>query len=364
MSVMGRRVRVRSRLVMGLAAAATVAVAGCGSAEGQAAEWTIRTNDWNPPAHPFNAAGWEPFAEAIEERTDGRVQVEHYPSEGLGAVTDTLIMLETGQADMASTVSAYHPDTLKLLQATAGMGWESAALGSQAMWELCQSEPFKSEFERNGVVPIFCVSVSSYELLTAGAQINEIPDAFEGLRIRATGLQGDIVEALGASATDDSSTEIYQRMEQGSIDGTTAGWYTLDALSLGEVTENITNGMQSWNAGMVPYLISADLWEEFPPDVKKAFIETGRELSLAVGEAVDEQDANARDAAEGNIEIHEVTDEEREEVAVAVEQVLQNWVTSMEAQGQGAEAQQAVDAVLATRDIEPLPVEQWAEFAY
>lgn len=100
----------RPRRAVALGSVLTLGVlAGCGS--GQASEsdtWTLRTNDWNPPSHPFNVSGWEVFGKEVEERTGGRVRIEHYPSEGLGAVTDSLTMMQTGEADMASTTVAYN----------------------------------------------------------------------------------------------------------------------------------------------------------------------------------------------------------------------------------------------------------------
>lgn len=336
---------------------------GCSSASAGAsddASLTLRTNDWNPPAHPFNADGWEPFAEAIAEATDGAVQLENYPSEGLGAVSDTLTLLATGTADMASTTVAYHPAELPLLQVTAGAAWQDAALSAQAMWEMCQQEPFASEIEAAGIVPILCTSVSPYELLTRDAAIDGIPAAFEGRRIRATGLQGQIVDALGATPTTDPSTEIYLRMEQGAIDGTTAGWYTLPALSLDEVTTHATEGLANWNAGMVIYGMSTDRWAELDDELKDVLRDLGPEFSLRVAQGIDAQDTQAKADAEGSVEVYEVSDSEREAVRDVVGTVLDSWVESMDSErGLGTEARAAVDVLDSLRDIEALPVDQW-----
>jgi len=358
--------RNRSALALVASATALLALTACsGSATGDAAEFSLRSNDWNPPAHPFNAGGWEPFADAIAEATDGRVTIENYPSEGLGAVADTLTLLDSGAADLASTVVAYHPTELPLAQITAAQSWDDAALSAQAMWEMCQQDPFKSEFLAAGIVPIMCTSVSPYELLTADKEITTIPGAFENSRLRATGLQGKIVEALGGTPTSDSSTEIYLRMEQGSIDGTTAGWYTLPALSLDEVTSNATLGLDSWNAGMVVFGVSTALWEEFPEDVKESFRELGRQYSYEVATAVDAQDAQAQADAEGEIAVYEVSDSEREEVRGVVSTVVANWVSEMESTlGLGDQAQEAADLLASLQDIESLPYEQWTPSTY
>lgn len=332
---------------------------GGGSTPDEGQTWKLRTNDWNPPNHPFNADGWEVFGERIDELTDGRVTIEHYPAEGLGAVSDTLTMLESGEADMASTVVAYHPEDLPLSQVTGGAGWSSAALGAQAMWELCNSEPFVSEFKAHDVVPVVCTSVSGYDLILSHGEIQAIPSSFEGKRIRATGFQAGIVSGLGASTTSDPSTELYVRMEQKQIDGLTAGWYTLPALSLAEVTSAATEGLGSWNAGLVIFLIDREGWEEFPPEIQEAMVEAGKETSLAIGKAVDEMDAQAKKDAEGRVKIYQVSDAERATVAGVVDEVVEKWVQST-----GGEAGAAAEAVRGTRDIEALPVTDWAEFAY
>lgn len=356
------------RSVVGLAASftAVVVLAACSSspaADTAAAggeTLTLRTNDWNPPAHPFNADGWDPFAEAIAEATGGAVQLENYPSEGLGAVADTLSLLSSGTADMASTTVAYHAAELPLLQVTAGAAWADAALSAQAMWEMCQQEPFASELKAAGIVPVLCTSVSPYQLLTRGSAIDGIPAAFEGKRIRATGLQGLIVDALGATPTTDSSTEIYLRMEQGAIDGTTAGWYTLPALSLDEVTTNATVGLDNWNAGMVIYAMSTERWDALSDETRDVLRDLGPEFSLRVAQGVDAQDDEAKAAAEGSVEIYEVSDAERAAVREVVSSVLDTWVSTMETErGLGDEAAAAVAALDSVREIAPLPVTDW-----
>ncbi len=361
-----RPTRTTRTAVVAASLVAVLGLAACSSADASdtsspaAGGVTLRTNDWNPPAHPFNADGWEPLAEAVAEATDGKVTLENYPSEGLGAVADTLSLLSSGTADMASTTVAYHAAELPLLQVTAGAAWADAALSAQAMWEMCQQEPFVSELKAAGIVPVLCTSVSPYQLLTRGSAIDGIPAAFEGKRIRATGLQGLIVEALGATPTTDSSTEIYLRMEQGAIDGTTAGWYTLPALSLDEVTTDATVGLDNWNAGMVIYAMSTERWEALDDATRDALRALGPEFSLRVAQGVDGQDEEAKAAAEGSVEVYEVTDAERAAVREVVGSVLDTWVATMESErGLGEEAAAAVAALDAVRDIEPLPADQW-----
>jgi len=360
--------RTPRHLVTGIAGAlvAIVALAGCSAdanADGETIELT--SNDWNPPAHPFNADGWEPFAEDVAAATDGALTITHYPSEGLGPVADTLTMLENGTTDMASTVVAYHPAELPLSQISAAMAWEDAALGAQAMWELCQQDPFRSELLAAGIVPIMCTSVSGYELFTNDAEIDAVPGAFDGRLVRATGIQGLIVDALGATPTSDSSTEIYLRMEQGSIDGTTAGWYTMPALSLDEVTNHATDGLDSWSAGLVVFGMSVERWESLDEDARDVLRDLGREYSLRVAQGIDLMDDEAFEAAQAEMALYEVSDEEREAVRAVVQTVIDEWVaTTGSTLGLETEAQAAADVLASLVDIEPLPVDEWTPSTY
>lgn len=349
-----------------LAAGSILALSACHSASNAAGggTWHLNANDWNPEGHPFIESGWKPLAEALEERTGGRVTLDYFASEGLGAVSETPTLLTTRQADMASSIVAYHSDILPSAQVTVPAGWESAELGSQAMWELCQQEPFKSEFEAAKLVPIACFSVSMNELYLSKDRIDSIPAAFAGKRLSATGLRQQIVQKMGATSIDDTSTEMYLRLEQGSADGVVAPKYGLTALSYNEVTNAMTDGMDSWNSGMVFFALSADLWNEFPEDIKQVFRELGPEIALEVGKGVDQQDADAMTASEGIVDVYEVSDEERAKVQEAVRAVREDWVTTMEANGQGEKARQAVAALESVEDIEPEPIDEWTPLAY
>lgn len=149
-------------------------------------------------------------------------------------------------------------------------------------------------------------------------------------------------------------------MEQGAIDGTTAGWYTLPALSLDEVTTNATDGLANWNAGMVIFAMSTDGWEALDEDTREAIRALGPEYSLSVGAGVDAQDDQAKADADGAVDIYEVSDAERAAVREVVGAVLEQWVATMDAdRGLGEEAAAAVAVLDSLRDLEKAPVEEW-----
>lgn len=344
---------------------AIVVLLASGVANASEESWLIRINDYNPASHAFNTHGFEPFMEEVKEQTNGRVEFDLYTSQGLGKVTDTLTLLRTGQADMASAIAGFFPEAMQLSQATVAAGWDSAETGTQAMWELCQSEPFKSEFEANNIVPVFCLATPGYELLTSEEPINAIPEAFDGLRLRATGLQIEFEEAMGADAISMSSTEIYTAMERGTLDGTTLGWYTLPALSFDEVVNHATIGLGAWQAGVMFFGVSEQLWETLPSVVQDVMAEAGKKYSLEVARELDRQDNEAKVNLAGDpITVYEVSTEEREEVVEVTQRVLEEWVDEMDARGQGEAARQAVAALDSVRNIQAAPIEEWADFAY
>lgn len=346
------------------AACGDSAATGGDAGSGDDATWQFRVNDYNPPTHAFVTHGWEPFAEEVTEATDGRVTFDIFPSEGLGKVSDTLSALDSGAVDMASTISGFHPEAMQIMQSTVAVGFENAALGTQAMWELCQMDPFKAEFEKNDVVPIFCLATPPYDLLLGDDEINGIPDAFDGLRLRATGLQIEILELMGASPTSMSSTEIYTAVQQGTIDGTTMGWYTLPAFSFDEIIDHATRGLESWQAGIMFFGMSTSTWEELPEDVQTVMIDAGKRYSLEIANELDRQGEEAYEANKNAMRIHTVTEEERAQVAEVIDKALADWVVAMESAGLGAEANAATEALRAVRDIEEKPVDEWAEFGY
>jgi TRAP-type C4-dicarboxylate transport system substrate-binding protein len=360
----------RFRNPVAISTATLLLLAGCGAgatgdAEGNGEQRTLRINEYNPPDNAHTTAGWEPFMAEVEEATDGAVKFELFPSAGLGDVEDTFSLMKSGAVDMASGVGNYFEAQMPVSQVTVAAAWESAALGSQAMYELCQQDPFKSEFERNGVVPLFCMATSPYEIFTTKKALGEVPGSVSGMRLRSNGIHGEFIEELGGGVVGMPVGDLYTALQQGTVDGAALPWYTLESHSFNEVFTQGTNGLSVLGGSLIFFGISQQVWDSLSDDVKEAMIDSGKRYSLAVAKKYDETNNSAFEAYSGEVvEVKEVTDAERSAAQDAMSRVLDRWVEDMADANLGDEARAAVEALESVRDIEAKAPEDWAEFAY
>ena len=110
----------RKLLQRGGAAAAAFAFTGAPN-HARAAEFTYKYGNNLPPAHPMNVAAKQ-AAERIREETNGRLDIQIFPSSQLGSDTDTLSQLRSGGVEFF-TLSGLILSTLVPAAALNGIGF-------------------------------------------------------------------------------------------------------------------------------------------------------------------------------------------------------------------------------------------------
>ncbi|RAH98854.1 C4-dicarboxylate ABC transporter [Acuticoccus sediminis] len=70
---------------------------------------------WLPPTHPIQTTGFEPWAKSIEEASEGRIKINLFPAQQLGAAPDHYDLARDGIADMAWINPGYQPGRFPLI---------------------------------------------------------------------------------------------------------------------------------------------------------------------------------------------------------------------------------------------------------
>jgi TRAP-type C4-dicarboxylate transport system substrate-binding protein len=70
---------------------------------------TLSLSHFMSNQHPLHTNVLVPFAEAVFEQTEGRVDIKIYPNNELGAPTTTVDQVVSGSLDMGLTLAAYTP---------------------------------------------------------------------------------------------------------------------------------------------------------------------------------------------------------------------------------------------------------------
>lgn len=208
----------------------------------------------------------------VEERTEGRLEVEVYPSSQLG---DTKDIME--QAKMGANVAAIS-DAALMSEIVPEIGVLAAPYVVDNYEEaeiLVTSDLFKEWYEN--------VSSSGYRVLSfnwyQGARhfmTNtpvETPEDLNGLRIRTPGspIFTDSINAMGANATSLAWGEVYPGLQQKVIDGFEAQYPAIVGARLFEISKYIakTEHFQL----MSPLVIGNEFFESLPEDIQQILLE-------------------------------------------------------------------------------------------
>jgi len=186
--------------------------------EPAAVEHIFRLAETNAVDHPTNIGNLE-FARLVEERTNGRIQIEVFPAGQLGDETAVVQELVMGTIDFGrvsvSPVSTFSPGLnamqLPFLYRDADHMW--AVLNGPIGEELL------AEVESAGLVGLTWYDSGSRNFYTN--TLLETMDDFPGVRIRMMDnrLMMGIVEAFGGTPIAMGLGEVYGALQTGVIDG-------------------------------------------------------------------------------------------------------------------------------------------------
>ncbi|CAN5612474.1 hypothetical protein BH23PSE1_BH23PSE1_09100 [soil metagenome] len=156
----------------------------------------------------------------------------------------------------------------------------------------------------------------------------EAPEAFSGLRIRVPGgYVGNLVQALGATPNFISSTEVYEQLSRGVIDGAA---FTYEALTAFNLTQHVRYSMTVpgglYNTTWFLVMNQA-AWDAIGPQDQEAIEAiSGLHFAERVGAAWKEADEASIDEIEaGGVEVHGANDEVLATVREAAEAQEQAW---------------------------------------
>ncbi|AKL94630.1 TRAP-type C4-dicarboxylate transport system, periplasmic component [Clostridium aceticum] len=208
----------------------------------------------------------------VEERTEGRLKVEVYPSSQLGDTKDIMEQAKVGAnvaaISDAALMSEIVPEIGVLAAPYVVDNYEEAEI-------LVTSDLFKGWYEN--------VADSGYRVLSFNwyqgdrhfmtNKLVETPEDLRGLRIRTPGspIFIDSINAMGANATALAWGEVYPGLQQRVIDGFEAQYPAIVGARLYETSKYIakTGHFQL----MSPLVVGNGFFESLPADIQEILLE-------------------------------------------------------------------------------------------
>lgn len=322
-------------------AAVTLALAACGDSNGSgngnddAVADNADTEDSEPitlryafyaPQASFPGVQMEEWSDAINERTDGQVEVEMFPGGSLMGAGDIYDGVSQGVIDIG--LDSPHNDSGRFpFSSVMNLPLEmpNSQIGSSVYLDLLDEfEP--TEFEGFEILTAFTAE-PAYILTSREIQA---ADDVVGLELRAPGPLMSLAEELGIAATSMPTTEVAEAMQTGLLEGTMSSRDVLRDLGLGEHVDYMVDYPFGLGGTFVA-VMDAERYAQLPAHVQEAMEALKTEMMEFASTYHDE--VNVADSVAWTEEEHGLTtvtldDADRQAWAEVAERIVQDWVES------------------------------------
>ncbi|ODM47126.1 C4-dicarboxylate ABC transporter [Ruegeria sp. PBVC088] len=321
------------RTVLGIAGAALAAMMTTTSAMAQ--EVTLTLHQFLPAQANVPKQVLDVWADKVEADSNGRIEIERYPSMQLGGTPPELMdQAIDGIADIVWTVVGYTPGrypTTEVFELPFMVSDARAA--SYAYWKMFEEHMEEGEFAD---LKILGTWVHGPGMFHTNEPVR-VPSDLEGMKIRGgSRLVNDLLTRVGAEPIGMPVPAVSEALSKGVLDGTTIPWEVTSALKVPELVKNHTefDGAALYNLTFV-LAMNKDMYESLPEDLQKVIDDnSGLAFSIFAGGTQADADGPARQIAVdlGN-NIFTVTEEEAKEWDALVNPIYETWIADMQSKG-------------------------------
>ncbi len=285
-----------------------------------------------PAVHPIAVNALEPYAEAVNEATNGTISIEFQPGGALAAPPATFENTVAGGQDMGWALQGYHAGVFPVTEIVEQpFQFSSAMQATQTLWDLYDEFPaLQDEYSDVQLLGLWTHDIG--DIWTKDVPVQTVED-MQGLTLRfPTGIMGLVMEALGATTVGLPAPEIFDSLSTGVIDGLSIAVSGLESFQL---YPELNYGTTCDCYVAAQYLvINLDSWNSLAPDAQQVMLDLGREYSLVAAEVYDQAYvAIFQKAMDEGIEIYELPEDELARWHEIGQQVTDEWIAAREDAG-------------------------------
>lgn len=265
------------------------------------------------------------FKELLEEKTDGRVEVQVFPSSQLYNDNNEVEALQGGNVEIIA------PSTAKLVGFNPAFQVNDLPFlfedvdAVHRFWDGDAGQELFSSIEGSNIKGLAIWDLGS-KIFISKKPIEKLED-FKGQKFRTQA--GQVLEsqfdALGAIGVTLPFSEVYTGLQQGTIDGLENTWTSIDEQKFYEVQKH---ALLSYHGRIDYVLLTNNQWyNDLPLDIKEAFDESVAEATKFEREIITNlnSEAEKRIREQGDIKFYELSDNELKKFRDAVEEVYKEY---------------------------------------
>lgn len=235
--------------------------------------------------------GFQKFAEIVNEKTQGRVKIQIFPSATLHGWSEGVDAVLGGVSD----ISWIPADKRLACYRVTSLYPALINLDKQIELDSKFAELIKPEAAKAGLVPLINSNYSYDQEWWFKGNVTDI-SKLDGKLVRSIGpLVSMMIESWGGKPVFIAPREVYQSAERGVVDGINMGVATYSSFKLWDVMPQMINGTLFY--GNIIYMINKKKFDGLTPDDQKALMAAANEsevwLKPRYEEWVNEQVGNA-----------------------------------------------------------------------
>ncbi|MFC7404138.1 C4-dicarboxylate TRAP transporter substrate-binding protein [Georgenia alba] len=272
--------------IASLAAASVLAACG-GGGGGQDETHTLRFNHVLAESEPFHQ-GFLDWASAVEERTDGGLTIEVYPSAQLGVEEDIIEQIQGGANIGQNTDAARLGQYVEELAVVNGPYFVDTLEEVESLSESETLQGHLDALEEQGLKVISFNWVQTHRHFFTNQEVNT-PEDLAGLRIRTPGapIWQESVRALGAEPVAMDFGEVYSGLQQGALDGAELVYANIPGGNLFEVVDHAT---ETNHILLINFeVVSAEWFNSLPEEYQRALVEEADRAGMETSQAMEDQ---------------------------------------------------------------------------
>ncbi len=264
---MKARMKVSRRRMLASGSILLASVTAPRTARAQQAQWVYKYANNLPEAHPMNVRARE-MAAAIKQETNGRFDLQIFPSSQLGSDTDTLSQIRSGGVEFF-TLSGLILSTLVPAASINGMGFAFADYDT--VWKAMDGDLgayIRAQIAKANLIAMEKIWDNGFRQTTTSTKPVATPDDFRGMKLRVppSPLWTSMFKAFDASPASINFNEVYSALQTKIVDGQENPLAIIATAKLYEVQKycSLTNHM--WDGFW--FLANQRAWQSLPDDVR------------------------------------------------------------------------------------------------
>ncbi len=250
-----------------LQGATSAALIGATGARAQSAEFTYKYANNLPVTHPMNIRAKE-AADRIKQETNGRVEIQIFPNNQLGADTDVLSQLRSGGVEFF-TLSPLILSTLVPNASVSGIGF--AFPNYDAVWKAMDGDLgtyVRGQIAKANLVVMDKIWDNGFRQITSSNKPIQSPADLKGFKIRVpvSPLWTSMFTALESAPTSINFAEVYTALQTKAVDGQENPLAIISTAKLYEVQKYCSMTNHMWDGFW--FLANRRAWERLPEDLR------------------------------------------------------------------------------------------------